>query len=769
MTLKHHNPTKPRHDGDGNRIWARAPYNFVPLPEQMVSAAEPLSHDKYHADGLTGRIECTLETCSPVYVRGMLLEADFRAQRQKLLQRNKNEDDESAELTPSEKLLNAPFFATTEEEVEGQLKPVIPGSTLRGMVRSLVEIIAHGRMRWVADQRDPYQQALGKYGRDIRAGYLVKRGDDWFVQPAILPSSIGLPERGAYLKVKERVIRNVPGYIRFNNQNYRPQVHPVSFNVEVRRGKQGQYAAIDAIGSSNSGYKYQGTLVCSGNMLETGKIGQTSPRKNHALVLERDKNAPLLRIRPQSVKDYLAGLTPFQQEALQDWSGGDVGCLANGKPVFYVAKGNEVIYFGHSPNFRVPAQLRGQNRASTPRDFVPAKLQQKPEPDLADAIFGWIEEEGTGLKGHRAGRVSFENAHFQKASDGVWYATDGIVPHVLATPKPTTFQHYLVQDAEAGPNGHHPDYKETLAHYGTSPKETQIRGYKLYWHKGDDPDIEANKEEKEHESQLTRIRPLKPGVRFTFNIHFENLRAEELGALLWALTLPGDSKNVYRHKLGMGKPLGMGAVAIQPRLFLSQRVATGKDEQPSRYERLFADEGWYEATNEADTAIYVSQFEQFMLKNGQLDSEDGSLASVERIKMLLAMLEWREGTPEWLDKTRYMEIEHGDERVNEYKERPVLPDPLAVIGEAVNLPRLKPRASSPPRPINRHQPENRRPTKAPQPVQRRQEEALPEIREEVSETAIAATEVMRKRAEERAAEEARRKEYRSQKKKKKKR
>jgi CspA family cold shock protein len=45
------------------------------------------------------------------------------------------------------------------------------------------------------------------------------------------------------------------------------------------------------------------------------------------------------------------------------------------------------------------------------------------------------------------------------------------------------------------------------------------------------------------------------------------------------------------------------------------------------------------------------------------------------------MLEWRESDPAWLDTTRYMEIEHGLDKVNEYKERPVLPDPLAVVAE----------------------------------------------------------------------------------------
>jgi CspA family cold shock protein len=43
------------------------------------------------------------------------------------------------------------------------------------------------------------------------------------------------------------------------------------------------------------------------------------------------------------------------------------------------------------------------------------------------------------------------------------------------------------------------------------------------------------------------------------------------------------------------------------------------------------------------------------------------------------LLQWREGDPKWLDQTRYMEIEHGYEKENEYKERLVLPDAFGVI------------------------------------------------------------------------------------------
>ena len=705
MAIKHSNPTKPRRDRQGNETWARAPYNFVPLPEKIALARPPLNHDAYHPDGLTGWIECTLETCSPTYVRGMFTVEQFARLG------NKKQD----ELNKAEKEERSPFFATSEAKIDGYEVPVIPGSSLRGMVRALVEIIGYGRVRWVGKEptftfravaaskddplRDPYRDVLGPFGANVRAGYLRKEGDDWLVEPALTPQSQGWPERSAYLKVKERQIdaKAISGYLRFNSADYRPQLHEVTFDVGFGTGQSGRYAYITQIGDPKAGYRYKGVLVCSGNMLETGKPGQKSPRKNHALVLAKDPKARSLKIRSQAVEDYMAGLTPFQREDLaRDWDKKN-GCLKNGAPVFYVAEGNEVVYFGHSPNFRIPMRLFGGKRAATPPDLVPGKLMADPRPDLADAIFGWVEEEGTGPRTDpkpgdpprgRAGRVYFEDAQFVEAQNGVWLRPEPITPRTLGSPKPTTFQHYLIQDQSAG---HDPDQKETLAHYGTEPGQTQIRGHKLYWHKGATPDIEATAKERQHDTQLTRIVPVQPGVTFKFKIRFENLRTEELGALWWALALPGEPGKTYRHKLGMGKPLGMGTVAITPKLVLNHR-------EQERYGGLFEGDSWKTSEKEAAPQEHVQAFERHVL------TEIGAtttklLAEVERIRMLLTMLEWREGTEAWDDATRYMEIERGDDKVNEYKERPVLPDPLAVAsGRRLSPPGVhtRPQPISPP-------------------------------------------------------------------------
>ena len=141
MTLKHANPTKPRLDRK-NRTeqWAVAPYNFIPLPDKMATARRPIDHDSYYPEGATGWIECELETCSPTYIRGMLTESEYETFGQA----------KPDQLKDDQKELMAPFFSVGETQIEGKPVPRIPGSSLRGMIRNLVEIIGYSRMRYVS-------------------------------------------------------------------------------------------------------------------------------------------------------------------------------------------------------------------------------------------------------------------------------------------------------------------------------------------------------------------------------------------------------------------------------------------------------------------------------------------------------------------------------------------------------------------------------------------------------------------------------------------
>ena len=53
-------------------------------------------------------------------------------------------------------------------------------------------------------------------------------------------------------------------------------------------------------------------------------------------------------------------------------------------------------------------------------------------------------------------------------------------------------------------------------------------------------------------------RALMPGAKTRFKVYFEDISEEELAALLYSLTLGNDCN----HRIGRGKPYGMGAVKL---------------------------------------------------------------------------------------------------------------------------------------------------------------------------------------------------------------
>jgi CRISPR-associated protein (TIGR03986 family) len=200
-----------------------------------------------------------------------------------------------------------------------------------------------------------------------------------------------------------------------------------------------------------------------------------------------------------------------------------------------------------------------------------------------------------------------------------------------------------------------PDTPNRLDYYAdSSSHQTVIRGHKLYWHKGEKPEIAHPNPAEAGASQLTQIKPLKPGVSFTFTIKFENLNQLELGALLWVLDL--GSQDNYRLKLGMGKPLGMGAVKTETALHLTNR--------PARYSCLFNGDDWQLGHTDDGKQVFaeaVEAFEKF-IKDNHIDAFGGE----GRIDQLKALLRWPGPA---VNETEYMTD------LTEFKERKVLPTP----------------------------------------------------------------------------------------------
>jgi len=703
MSLPHHqNPSN-------SQDTARAPYNFVPLPEAAVASEALPDHDRYYAQRHTGQIRCTLTTATPLYTRAALERIeydDFKDSKDKT---------ESFYIDPASK------------------NPVIPGSSLRGMLRTLVEIASFGKLdavgqtplvyRAVGDvtgHGDRYRDRLmrndgsgynaqGKrcklYTPLMQAGYMQKlSGNRWQIQPAQTVGGVSFAriDLDALDRLQPKLTA-LPGCR--NAATLHVQPGPYDYQ-DVRGGflRVKQSRILRVAEKPGSGL-IAASVVRSGHM---------ASKRSEAVIFALDTKAEPIAISDDLYDDYREQLSQEQQKLL-----GKNGVFSNGQPVFYLREQGTLIFLSHTMMMRLPYE-------KTPYDFVPAKLRDPQTIDLAEAIFGFVRPEKQAGEQSRAGRVYVSDARLAADQDlsKLWFTEDdSIILKVLGSPKPTTFQHYLTQQEpdpqiEGQTRDGRPKYKKELADYTTAHLDDAVlRGHKLYWHKQDGVSLADIQEDaqtlanaKKSDTQRTRVKPVAAGVRFVFTTRFENLTDAELGALLWALTLPGESGKSYRHKIGMGKPLGLGSVQVQAQLFLSDRQ--------QRYRQLFSEAGsWAEALDEAAGDPFVDAYEKFVLAriHPQERGEAQQLRQLLRIKMLLTLLEWPGPAKQ---QTRYMEIEREDPnarrgKINEYKSRPVLPDPLAVTqpGGRPSAPRTNqpPQRSpvQPPSPVREDAPQTR--------------------------------------------------------------
>ncbi|NUN51722.1 MAG: TIGR03986 family CRISPR-associated RAMP protein [Planctomycetaceae bacterium] len=693
---------------------AEATYNFVPLPETVVRAyqsAEDLpSHAWYDTERNSGWFDVTLTTRSPLYIRCPLTSDEFeRAETEKLEQ-----VDDFRKLAR-----HTPHFFYTRDTKE----PVIPGSSLRGMLRAIVEIAGYGKVGPVTEEKLFYRcldksslkdkylskfveetgtKSKPRYKPKVHGGILrATEGGNWEIEPCdihrvekddVARRVVSLTANGADLYTGLGP-NDLPAY-RNQEVHVKPGVAGWHTHQRVSHGKVRyfelwyQKGTVVAPGTKGA---VKGTLVLTGPMA-TGK-GSSAKLRNHMAFVFVPTNAAAVPvpIEVMELANHPAQITWWQERAFK--TSDPSGAFAKGDPVFYLADGGKITFLGRAQMFRVPYQRR-------PLDLLPEPLRREADIDLAEALFGWTKSDQVGRSQDDrarsfAGRVAVTDAtlHGEVIRDPV------VTPKILSAPKPTAFQKYLTQDFADVRQLYH--YDTAASGEDTPPKRDPVlRGHKRYWPQGEvttqnieetSPDwLDEQGKVKCDSSQHTQIQPVRTKTNdaksaFAFRVYFENLDARELGALAWALH-PLDLDSVPNadpvHALGMGKPLGLGAVKLKATLTLTDRQA--------RYRSLFGSDGWqlgtpaavadaqdqplntkraFDLADRPTREALAGPFEEFV--RAELGEEKtGRLAKLDRVLCLLLLMHWPASRPDWLR----------DEGVN--RDRPVLPDPLHHTGNS---------------------------------------------------------------------------------------
>ena len=643
---------KQKQDYDLTIDKATAPYNFVPLPTTVLSApfiggAEDKEvaaggekkavsdEDKYTAyvqknGDLSGVIELDIETRTPFFIGGN-----------------------------GEK-----FFAPAD-------RPVIPGSTMRGMVKNIMKILTCGAVRPSARKNDDSDEIEGdgdfhdrklyfrtmadavksvrkaytdemtmqlppgskiKSKETAKAGFLICYADEKGQQHyAVCPAELDVPPPD------DETIRTIIKKFEVPNDE------------KAESGNNGECVQWDWQGNVGSVACFVGEMNTGNKRFDKRKNKDVYAGKARYTIHHSTDWKTRLDVPKKVVADYRGdstrrGVNLFHEAMgkrgvdAQNFTGCDDGSFV--VPCFYVADGNTVRHFGFGRYYRIPYSKNiGRH--------VPEVLRRN-TPDFTDALFGRKEEWGS--------RLYFEDCI---SDENTCEAMNAKETRILATPNPTSFQLYLEQ-----PKGGMKTWNDAVP----------IRGYKLYWHHEDSLEEWKHRNDEPTMKDMKPIAPIKSGAKFHGKIRFERLSDVELGALLKVFELADDKEVCF--KLGRGKSIGMGSVRIDATLRLIDK---------STYTELFDDSGWHKGEtggDGADMKPYTKKFDDY--RDEKLDNAAKIRYDLSQ-RTLIAMLDWRKtkGGKKWTEETSTMQKtkdkKSGKLTVDaRFRARLILPDALTV-------------------------------------------------------------------------------------------
>ena len=213
-------------------------------------------------------------------------------------------------------------------------------------------------------------------------------------------------------------------------------------------------------------------------------------------------------------------------------------------PVFFREEDGEIIDFGLSYLYRQPYY-------NTVHDLLPKTfLDDENELDLVQGMFGFVNVHGKSLKG----RIVVGNAMLDES-----IRPDGKAQtFIMGAPKPTFYPFYIEQKGNK---------KKTYF-----DDDAKISGYKRYLIR--DNAIESRIP---RSNTTSTFYPMPEHTIFSTEIYFHNLKDYELGALLCAITFNKNQDKCF-HSLGYAKPFGYGKIKVN-RCALIEKDLQANDEK----------------------------------------------------------------------------------------------------------------------------------------------------------------------------------------------
>lgn len=558
------------------------PYQFIPVDTRKTKqltewsppkdSSAPLAraenqwvrHDYWHREGLSGRLVCRLTTLSPTVVGG-----------QQTIQNN------------------APSQVDPYEHPKGQI--AIPANSLRGLIGSVAEVLSQSSLRVLSQAengaysvRKPADSTDDENSKNVlkNIGIFLIREGKYYLYPLSTSDdykSVGdylseaksqrccdslkhrLPKAECPSKHRERKLKEYRDYIKDRHCYY----HAPTQTLANYNGLRGVFYIR---GRNDALCKRSETFIPWEGEIQEARL-LTIPDA----VVKRFET--ILRVVSDSIKKdserakaqvqmLPVGYADRQVEnKKRAWAlGSSEALVLDGDLMHYRAEHGEVVELSYSSIWRkaVAGDLFSAFERSGGANSLPWN-KQRTALTPAEALFGVVEDQPDPQQGgrHLASRVRFTDALPTQAVT----LGEPIVLKILNSPKPPSPAMYFSGKGYVSKTtlDLHKDAPNGRKYYVPHPDSLRAEPVD-HWQTEDISD---------NANMKLCVQPIPAQTHFEFRIQFENLSPEELGLLLKALQ-PESDPNKFVHRLGLGKPLGLGHVLIEPELELIDR--------PQRYQ-----------------------------------------------------------------------------------------------------------------------------------------------------------------------------------------
>ncbi|RRR73722.1 MAG: TIGR03986 family CRISPR-associated RAMP protein [Candidatus Viridilinea halotolerans] len=565
------------------------PYNFVRLFEKARLAhhalgdAEPPPHDRYI--GLSGVIQCELTATTPLFIS----------------------DSHDVDVTKGEKGHQTfQFF----RDPEGQ--PAIPGTSLRGVIRSVFEAATNSCLvNFNGEERLIYRLTPDEARKLVPARVVEAKGE-WKL--AILEGSVSIEvfnpaeqeppmQYAAWLR-RYRPIRDNHTAAKQPSSDYARRTMMTDKQLAGLEHRSACEAIVRKVRHPDPKKNLEFWNVVQ--IAPPGKLparpgrderkisgylcitNQNIENKHDERVFFTERSQPITIDLEESIMDRYRELVKDYQERHEDdvKKAGSHAERPHGKRAGFsrfvlnkeeaTLRDGDLVYAmlerdgeSYCVRYIVPVSVPRVTYDKRIGDLLPNEQKRCTNYESlcpACRTFGWVwegegegEDEGKGKGEQRernertayAGRVQIGHATLVHSA-GTFDATLAI----LSTPKPTTTRFYLA------PLRGKPKAGLDDKDYNYDTPGMRLRGRKFYRHHGQQLRAQEYQSPKGNKSDQNRTicGAQQSGSRFSFAVRFENLAPLELGALLWTLELDG-----WHHRIGYGKPLGFGSAQIAVR------------------------------------------------------------------------------------------------------------------------------------------------------------------------------------------------------------